>query len=159
MMEYAIALSAVFALLTIYKVTSMRMALMLREPMAKAVGAIVQDDAASPALKRLALASFHVSLVPGAVLRALLPWHRPQLPCDDLLALSQEERERFAILIRKHFFKVNLIAGLHWYFLFIVALVLVTMVMGLFSKGARKGTATLSHLENRMMNPRECWHS
>jgi hypothetical protein len=160
MMSYATTLSLLFAAVVVYKVATMRMALMMRDGMAESVRDIMLDDSASDRLKAVAMTAFHASMVPATVLRGVLPWNiRKHRQCAEKLELSEHERSRFDDLIRHHFLPINIIAGLHWYILFFLVLAVIAVVAGLFARGRRAGVSLLRSLEDQILNPRECWHN
>lgn len=159
-MSYAITFSLLFAVVVIYKVATMRMALMMRDGMAEAVRAIMLDNSASDELKAVAMTAFHASMVPATALRGVLPWNRRKhRPCAERLELTKHERSRFDGLIRRHFLPINIIAGLHWYILFFLVLAVIAVVAGVFARGRRAGVSLLRRLEDQILNPRECWHN
>lgn len=155
---FALWAGAGFGVAVLYKVATLQLALAAREAMVDEVRAIMTDPNASDELKYQALAAFHAALVPNILVRSALPWRRRAPREEDQFCLpAKKELARLDRLVREHFLRVNMLAGLHWYALLFVALLPVALVVGLLRNRWTRGADRLARVEDLIIHPKRCW--
>jgi len=158
--EFSIISGSILLIFSLYKVTTMRLAIAAREPMVPVINEIVNDPNASDDAKCIALILFTESLNPSILPRSLFRSFsaKNKWTMDDV-DLSDDHKKVLNLLTKKHFFRVNVIAGAHWYALLFFCFFIFLAILSVFTFGRLGGLKLINLFEKLIIDPVHLKHN
>ena len=136
--EFSILLVVLFGVYSFYKMKTMELAIEKREAMVPLVNEILNDTTASLDFKKVAVALFHLSIIPTSLPSLVFNVIKYRKQSTQYrLHLNAEHQQKFEKLLNEHFFKINSLCAPHYYVLLIICfffLILVAAPVSIWKK-------------------------
>jgi len=151
--EFALYISAAFAVIVFYKITTTRMALAARQSMVPVVNSIIHDNNVPEQIKEFAIGAFHTSARPDFLRRFIWSIITKQIKADrEKSRILSEHSKLVDKVIREHLFRINALAAPHWYFILFLTMMIAVACVAFFTLGRSMGKR-VTKMINRLSNP------